>query len=175
MCAGEKIRDEKFTIPPAAKIEGTNIEVPHVFLGDQAFALKSNLMTPYSRKKVNAEVENTMATFNIRHTIARRVVENAFGILNSVWRIFSTPIQVNPEIVDKIVVVSCILHNMLRVDNINISIANDCEIPKNKEPCFVQLQPLLHVGRQDPLGAEVRNKFRSYFVSAAGDTGNPME
>lgn len=175
-CAlGKKIRDEKFPIPPPAKIEDTNIEVPHVFLGDQAFALKSNLMTPYSQKKVKGEDQNTMAIFNIRHTKARRVVENAFGILNNVWRILNTPIYMSPEIVDKIIVVSCILHNMLRADNINTTISDDCAIEPDREPFFVQLPPLLHVGRQDPIGVQIRNKFRLYFVSAAGDIRDPVE
>lgn len=169
-CAlGKKIRDRKFAIPPPAIIQGTNIEVPYVFLGDQAFALKSNMMIPYPQKKVREEVEDTMAIFNIRHTRARRVVENAFGILNNVWRIFNTPINVQPEVVDKIIVVSCILHNMLRQHNVDITPSlDDCEMQMDEELGLVPLLPLQHLGRQDVQGTQIRNKFRSYFVSAVG-------
>ena len=48
---GKRIENGTLNIPSAAPIPGTNTIIPHVFIGDQAFALKPNLMTPFSQKK----------------------------------------------------------------------------------------------------------------------------
>jgi len=44
---------------------------------------------------------------------ARRIVENAFGILASRFRIFHTQINVEPENIVKIVMAAVVLHNFL--------------------------------------------------------------
>lgn len=41
--------------------------------------------------------------FNYRHSRARRVIENAFGILNSVFRVLRKPMPLEPEIASKII------------------------------------------------------------------------
>jgi hypothetical protein len=45
---------------------------------------------------------------------ARRVVENAFGILVARFRIFHTSIALKPENIDNVVMYCCVLHNFLR-------------------------------------------------------------
>jgi hypothetical protein len=50
------------------------------------------------------------------------MVECAFGILSNKWRIFHTPILVQPEFSDIIVKSACILHNFVRKrDGVNFS------------------------------------------------------
>lgn len=51
--------------------------------------------------------------FNYRLSRARMVVECAFGILSSRWRVLHTRINVKPENADSIVTAACILHNYL--------------------------------------------------------------
>ncbi|KAJ8946636.1 hypothetical protein NQ314_008808 [Rhamnusium bicolor] len=51
---------------------------------------------------------------NYRLCRARRVVENAFGILASGFRIFLQPINVNVDKIDIIILACCVLHNFLR-------------------------------------------------------------
>lgn len=68
-------------------------------------------MRPYSRVSVTGNERNKI--YNYRLSRARRVVENAFGILSARWRVFRTVIQVQPNSVDKIVLAACCLHNML--------------------------------------------------------------
>lgn len=81
-----------------------------ILVGDAAFPLLKNLMLPYGG--VNLLPAETI--FNYRLSRARRVVENAFGVLAARFRIFRKPIYACASTVDKIVQASCVLHNWLR-------------------------------------------------------------
>lgn len=56
-------------------------------------------MKPY--KGVNLTVAQSI--FNFRLSRARRVIENAFGILVARWRIFTRTISATPDTVDNII------------------------------------------------------------------------
>uniref|UniRef100_A0A8C9XPS4 DDE Tnp4 domain-containing protein n=1 Tax=Sander lucioperca TaxID=283035 RepID=A0A8C9XPS4_SANLU len=73
-------------------------DVPHVMVGDAAFPLK-----------------------------ARMVVENAFGILASRWRIFHRGINLHPKNVDTLVVAACILHNFLLAPSENVRLLEEAD------------------------------------------------
>lgn len=85
----------------------------HVIIGDDAFPLRINLMKPYSKRKLS----NKEVIFNYRLSRARRVVENAFGILVWRFRIFLKPIELQPSTVDKVIWSACALNNWLRMTN----------------------------------------------------------
>lgn len=53
-------------------------------VGDDAFALKTHLLKPYG----GTNLTKAQKIFNYRLSRARRIVENAFGILASRFRIF---------------------------------------------------------------------------------------
>lgn len=87
--------------------------IPYFFVGDEAFALDQNMMKPYSQRAMNVDFHKKFF-FNGRLSRARRVVENAFGILASRFRIFHTPINIKiTSTIDKIVFSCCILHNLM--------------------------------------------------------------
>ncbi len=68
---------------------------------------------PYSQVGLTQEKR----IFNYRLSRARRVVENAFGILANRFRVFLSPIRLSPEKVETIVLACCTLHNYLRSKN----------------------------------------------------------
>lgn len=69
-------------------------------------------MEPYTRKVAKNDV--TKDIFNYRLCRARRVSENALGLLCQVFRVFYTHINILPETCDDLIVVACCLHNLLR-------------------------------------------------------------
>ena len=79
-------------------------------LQDDAFPLKINLMKPYAYRGLTLE----RRIFNYRLSRARRISENAFGILSNRFRVFLTPMQLSVENAEKVVLASCALHNFLR-------------------------------------------------------------
>ncbi|VEN49127.1 unnamed protein product [Callosobruchus maculatus] len=78
---------------------------------DEAFALTNRIMKPYSGMH---EKGTCQRKFNYRLSRARRVVENAFGILSAVFRVLRKPILLEPEKARYIVMTTVCLHNFLR-------------------------------------------------------------
>ena len=84
-------------------------DIPYFFL--RAFVLRETLMKPYSQRGPTNEEK----IFNSRLFCARRVVENAFGILANRFQILLTTMRHNPSTV-KIIVKACIiLHNLMKI------------------------------------------------------------
>lgn len=157
---GQQITDGTF-FPPPRHLPGSNILLPHVIIGDEAFRLDKYVMKPYCRKQ--AVQDGHKKRFNYHLCRARRVTENAFGIMCATFRIFFTPINVKPETVDLIVWVCCCLHNYLREEYF------DCCSPISQAEETYELPtenmiPLPGVGgfaRSE--GFEVRSQFTDYF------------
>lgn len=89
--------------------EGSLFNSAGCIIGDDAFPLKPYLMEPYKLSPLTTE----QRIFNYRLSRARRVSENAFGILVSRFRILSRKIDCQLQTTDKIVRASCVLHNWL--------------------------------------------------------------
>lgn len=102
--------DGGMDIPRDNYLPGTNISAPHVFLGDDAFPLKRHLLKPYRRNTAAGHEE----TFNYRLSRARRVVENAFGILSTRWRALESKMNVDVELSETVVAACVVLHNYLK-------------------------------------------------------------
>ena len=100
----------RFNIPPPDMIPGTTCSLPYVFIGDEAYPLKTNLMRPFPERSLNDE----RRYFNERLSRARKCIECAFGILYAKWRILGKPIETNVEHACLIIQATCILHNVIR-------------------------------------------------------------
>ncbi|CAK1588656.1 unnamed protein product [Parnassius mnemosyne] len=81
-------------------------KTPYVFGADSAFVLTVDIMKPYPGNHNKGTKERV---FNYRLSRARRMVENAFGILSSVFRVLRKPIllQLN-KVTDILVVMTCV-------------------------------------------------------------------
>ncbi|MCP3954377.1 MAG: transposase family protein, partial [Desulfobacterales bacterium] len=97
-------------LPDPEPLPGDTESFPYFILGDDAFPLLTFLMKPYSRRGL----DHPQSVFNYRLSRARRVVENAFGILANRWRCLLTTIPLEVSTVKKLVIAACTLHNMLR-------------------------------------------------------------
>jgi hypothetical protein len=107
---GRKLLDGTLEIPSeVSQLPESRIECPYVFVGDQAFALKKHLMVPFRGTTPPRE----QLIFNYRLSRARRIIENAFGIMAARWRIFRQTIIADPEYADVIVKATVALHNYL--------------------------------------------------------------
>ena len=96
--------------PDPAPCPGDERPLSYYICADDAFPLQENIMKPYSYKDMMVE----RRVYNYRISRARRVVENAFGIMANRFRVFHTRIGLEPAKVEKIVMAACVLHNMLR-------------------------------------------------------------
>ena len=65
-------------------------------------------MKPYSKRHLTEEKR----IFNYRLSRARRVSENAFGILAARFGVFHTMMRLSPVKVTEVVLVCCVLHDM---------------------------------------------------------------
>ena len=96
-------------VPPPAPLPGRELAVPYVITDDDAFGLKTFLMKPYPLSGLS----NEERIYNYKLSWMRHVSENAFGISANKWRIFLSPVALEPEKVQMIILTALTLHNVL--------------------------------------------------------------
>lgn len=106
----ECVENGSLGFPDPEPLPNDNQNVPYFFVGDDAFALRPNMMKPYSLRGMTRQER----IFNYRLSRARRVVENAFGILANRFQVLLSTMQQHPETVKLIVTTCMILHNLMR-------------------------------------------------------------
>lgn len=162
---GKSIANGTFPFPDPAPFPGTVTEMPHVIIGDDAFKLTETFMRPYPKDQ--SKVDESKAIYNYRHSRARRVTENAFGILCQYFRVFFTPIAISPVTTDHLIFSACILHNLMRSANIPCPNEEMDELPLPKENLIPLNVPT--TGRNSVRFAyTLRDNFKDFFCSAAG-------
>ena len=103
------VAEKTLNLPQSVEIQGISLKINYHMIGDDAFALSKTMMKPYPHRNLNKEKR----IFNYRLSCARRVVENAFGILASRWRVFLTTIKLCPDKVTYLILAACCLHNYM--------------------------------------------------------------
>ncbi|XP_019221905.1 uncharacterized protein LOC109204744 [Oreochromis niloticus] len=109
---GQALQAGTLHLPPDQPLPGGEHRgaQPHVFVADEAFPLRWELMRPFPGRLLPLEKR----IFNYRLSRARMIVEGAFGVLSSQWRLYRRSMELRPEIAEKCVKATCVLHNFLR-------------------------------------------------------------
>lgn len=116
---GTAWKNKAVNTPPPIPLPGTQELTEYVMVGDEAFPLQANLLRPFPGRDLDTMVKKR---YNYRLSRARRVVENAFGILTNRFRVLFTTIDANAEKATSIVKTCCVLHNMLCTVHDNVYI-----------------------------------------------------
>ena len=178
-----KLKLKQLSIPEPDNVPESDMKMPYVFVGDDAFPLMENLMKPFSHRNLSREDR----IFNYRLSRARRIVENAFGILASRFRILLGQINVCPEKAVTLVLACCYLHNYLRrkeeesyyqggfdIENISTGEITDADWRSDRT-----LLALQHIQGRNTTGSAkgTRQKFSRYFntVGAVPWQANSIE
>ena len=167
-----KLEKQELAIPNDQLLPNSSIIAPYVFVADDAFPLKQNILKPYPhRSQTKSEI-----IFNYRLSRARRTVENAFGILANRFRVLLTPINLSPSKVESITLTCIVLHNFLRIKYPSEYISRTCIDQENLEngevcPGSWRREETLgninstHGGRNSDAGKAVRKLMESYFMN----------
>ncbi len=171
---GKALDEERLDLPPPAALprEPNGFEIPHMFVGDEAFKLSKNLMKPHAQKR-NRQLNASERIFNYRLSRARHVVENAFGILAACFRINRRTIQLSPAKADCIVKATVVLHNLLTTPDDCIAQAAlarmDAEVEEELSRANLAPLPGLLRARNPTLQVKAIQDFLTeYFSSAEG-------
>lgn len=182
--------------------------MPFTFVGDAAFPLRTFMMRPYAKPKrrrnqeqqeeeINEDynrdivrgLELSELIFNYRLSRARRVIENAFGILVSKWTILKGSIACKLETCEAMVLATLVLHNFLLSSEEELPMQQrrynaiglvDQEGPHGElfHGAWRQEVPDINIfhriGRMGGNNAaadaiRLRNNLRDYFISKAGE------
>lgn len=170
----QKICNNEVDFPTPNPLPGSDINVPYVFIGDGAFALSTHVMKPYPGEH---NIGSPKRIFNQCLSRARVVVENTFGVISSVFRIFRRPIDLDPSVVSEITMTCILIHNYLRKNSSDrysppgtfdfIDRNGNLITPgswRRNESEYNAIQHLPNIPRRSPTQAQqIREEFTSYF------------
>ncbi|XP_011884009.1 PREDICTED: uncharacterized protein LOC105571142, partial [Vollenhovia emeryi] len=171
-----KLETKSLRIPqPTPLVNGSTKCIPYFIIGDEAFALTEYLMKVYPGFYPKGSKERI---YNYRICRARRIVENVFGTVSSVFRVLRKPVLLEPEKAELVVMTIACLHNFLRRQSATIYtppgtfdyeengqlIRGSWRALENKTP--TSLLSIRRVPRKSSLKAkEIRQELTDYFVN----------
>lgn len=155
------LKKNLMNVPGPKNLPGQNEPCYHVLVGDEAFALKSYLVRPFPYRQARTDIRKS--NYNIRLCRARRVVENAFGILAQKWRIFYRPIETKITTTILTIKTACILHNFLLSKQPDDVFSEYLQPPEPQLNAFMNNQN--DTRRATRLAFNTREMFVNYFNS----------
>ena len=116
--------------------------------------------------------------FNYRLSRARRISENAFGLLAQRWHIYQRRLNMIPNNVEEVVKATVILHNFIQKDR-QIGVVMDArgmpvgqirpETENDDTNGLVAIHAVFRGNRSNSKILEIRNKLMDFFNSASGE------
>lgn len=173
---GQKLDTEQLMLPPDKPLPQREVPVPYVFVADDAFPLSRRILKPYPGTHDKGTLQRV---FNYRLSRSRRIVENAFGIMSSVFRILRKPMLLQPDKASLVTITCVLLHNFLRKSKTSKNKYSppgtfDVEDEGRIIPGLWRQEPasmtsflrLNRIGRKSSTEAQsIRREFAEYFTS----------
>lgn len=183
---GQALDHGEIDLPLDKPLPGSDISFPHFFVGDEAFPLKRNLMRPFPGR-MHQVLSDEQRIFNYRLSRARRVLENAFGILTMRWQVLNSPLICSVDKGEDIIKVLVCLHNML-MDN-KVDYVNPVQLELEQQDGSIQSKAWTaqvienHFQRLGRVGANraasivngMREHFANYLASDIGTAQAPWQ
>jgi hypothetical protein len=178
---GYCINNDKLPLPNSRPLDGSGTLFPYVFVAADAFTLRYNVVKPYA--ETNLDVRKLIANYWISR--ARRIVENAFGILAARFRVFHRSIHSRIDTTEAVTKACVSLHNFLMAGR---QYDQNCYCPagfsdyeingrqvngewRNIVQGDSNFKPLKNIGSDNYSKAakHTRNSFENYFISSNGE------
>lgn len=180
---GRAMEAGDISLPNADYVSGITTPIPYFLVGDAAFPLKTYLLRPYPGRYLSEDKR----IFNYRLSRARRIIENAFGIMSTKFRIFRRAIIANPTKVTRITKAACCLHNYLKISEASNSTSSRPYCPPGyadhedadgnliagdwRNVAVDGIRDISHIGSNaySKTAAQLRDTMKSYFISSQGE------
>nr|CAI5856878.1 unnamed protein product [Callosobruchus analis] len=107
----QNIENGTVPLPKGQKLPNSEQICPFVFIGDEAFPLRTYLLRPFPRRRL--QNNEPASYYNYRLSRARMTVECTFGICSAKFRILLKSIDTKVENAVHISKAICILHNVI--------------------------------------------------------------
>ena len=147
---GHVITNDLCDIPDPCKLEGSTFIAPYVFVADEAFPLRINIIKPYSHN--NLSLNEIVANYRICR--ARRTIENTFGIMAARFCIFRRPIVAKVSTVESITKACVAMHNYL-IQGFKLSdVLDPIFIAEMQSWCGIIFEIILHHLTEQSLGKQ---------------------
>lgn len=166
------MKNNQLHLPKPIALPGRTMPVPFLLVADDAFSMKPNVLKPYSGRSLSV----SQRVFNYRLSRARRIVENAFGIMAKRFGVFNRPMHLDANKAKRVTLACCALHNFLLeksavyVPSIDIggnsilgSQANESTLECDEESEDIPTQRI----RKD--AEKIREEYEQFFMSTEGE------
>ncbi len=107
----DAVEKNELDLPKPAPLPHDDEDMPYFFIGDDAFRLRPYMMKPMKLPQ-GEHLSHEEGIFNYRLSRARRVIENAFGILAMKWQFLFNPCRQKADTIRKLVLAAMTLHNL---------------------------------------------------------------
>ncbi|CAH1959450.1 unnamed protein product [Acanthoscelides obtectus] len=155
----ELLTNNRFHMPPPRRLPGSNILLPHVLVGNEAYPLKTYLMRPFP----SSTLDDSKRIFNKRLSRAQVTIDCAYGIMTNKWRIFLKPMETDTKHAKLIIKAGCLLHNIVREKDGNSD--PDFRRYMSSKSTSNQVITSRRNNRATLQAINIRNHFKDYFVT----------